>query len=548
MSATLVERPTATEVAASGAGFPRRLLADVVCLTALLLGVVFITDGWFSADEVVMRQQSKVLAQTSQWAVPPDTAALAVDPDLHFALLARSDRIGTEIAPYTKHPLVPIMVATGERIAGSRGRYLPGVAALLGASLLLAHRFDWSRAAFWLLAVGTTAFFHVSVLWAHAPALFFASLAIVLLHPAGRSPTAREIVLASVSVSIVALMRSEGLLLGAALSLSVGIDALRRSSRARMLAVGPLAASVLVYITEPILRSSVFGSGSTRLTPPASGSSGLTSRVDVARIMFIEPSVSGGLGSVRLLGALVLVAVSFGLRTGKVSKRPGRALLILSVGFYLLGALSSPIPGLVVAMPLLVACVPWIIQPAAEERRALTAAAAFALAVVASSYDNAGGGDWGARYLFIGVPLLAIAIVPAAKHMSANPDGKWVLVSAAVCALSVQVGVLDGVIGRSTTVETVDQVAATIEAHTSTDPQLVAAVSDERLSRFLYDRGVRGRVFHVPPGLEEQFLVLEAVRSSDRVLWVDLPDQAETRPGDVIETHGSVSIRTEVRR
>ncbi len=126
--------------------------------------------------------------------------------------------------------------------------------------------------------------------------------------------------------------------------------------------------------------------------------------------------------------------------------------------------------------------------------------------------------------------------------------GRAVLLAASVCAACVHVGVVNDILGRDATVETVDMVAATVRTEVSNDSQLIVAVSDERLSRFLYDRGVRGRVFHVPPELEGEFLDLQSIRSADRLLWIDLPEEGESRPGSVIETHGSVTIRTEVRR
>ncbi len=546
MSATLIDTPTQGAPGDGIGAGPARILADLALLAALLAVVFLITDGWFSADEVVMRQQSAVLVETDGWTVEPDVAANAVDPDRRFALLARSDRVGNEIAPYTKHPLAPILAAQGERLAGERGRYLPGIAAVLGSCLLFAQRFGRSRIAFWILVVGTTAIFHTTVLWAHGPALFFATAAVVLLYPAGRSPRAREVLIGSLAVAAVATLRSEGLLLGAALS--VGMAVSLHGIRARIVSLGPLAASAIVYVAEPIVRSRAIGSASSRLAAPVSGSGGWSSRIDVVRIMLIEPATASGLGSLRILGAIALIAASFGLRTGRIGVRPGRTLLVFAGIFYGLGALSTPIPGLMVAMPLLAACLPWIRTPAPEERNALIAAAVFALAVFSTSYDDAGGGDWGARYLFVGVPLLALPVVPAIEKMRHDERGRAVLLAASICAVCVHVGILNEILGRSETVETVDSVTSTVLAERSNDPQLITAVSDERLSRFLYDRGLRGRVFHVPPEREPQFLQLESIRSADRLLWIDLPAEGMARSGQLIETHGSVSIRTEVRR
>ncbi|MBT8241680.1 MAG: hypothetical protein KJN63_10675 [Acidimicrobiia bacterium] len=123
-----------------------------------------------------------------------------------------------------------------------------------------------------------------------------------------------------------------------------------------------------------------------------------------------------------------------------------------------------------------------------------------------------------------------------------------VLATAAACALIVHAGLLNDLVNRSDTVETVDSVASTIERTLSSDTGTVAAVSDERLSRFLYDRGVRGPVFHVPPLGEDRFFDLDGLDQIDRVVWVDVGSVGDARPGELVVTHGSVSIRTEVHR
>ncbi|MBT8241679.1 MAG: hypothetical protein KJN63_10670 [Acidimicrobiia bacterium] len=424
MSATLTDRAVAAGSAERNAPSAARIALDAGILAVLLCLVVTFTDGWFTADEVVMNQQSSLLVTEGRWTTSPDPGADAIDPDRLFPLLARADRIGTDIAPYTKHPVAPAVVAFGEALGGRSGRHVPGALAVLGASMLLASRFEWSRLAFWFLALATTAVFHVSVVWAHAPALFFATAAAVLLFPPRRAPTTTEVVLASTAVAATALFRSEGLLLGAGLSASMFLVPLGSSGRRRIMAVGPILAAVVVYVGEPLARTAAFGTASAPLAVPATDSSGWQSRLEVVRIMLLEPSVAGGLGALRLFGALALVIASVGLATRRLEVRQASVLLIGAVCCYLAGVLSTPIPGLLVAMPLITASVPWIVAPRRHETGAIVAAAVFACGVIVTSYDNAGGGDWGARYLFIGVPLLALALVPALERMLSE-DAAW---------------------------------------------------------------------------------------------------------------------------
>lgn len=540
-----IDRSLTPGIERSGGGV-ETIRPHVGALVVLMLSVVVLTTGWFSADEVVMRQQSdSLLAGT--WTAEPNLEASLLDPENLFSLLARSDRIDGDVAPYTKHPIAPVLFAAGEGVAGDRGLYFAGLFSLLGTAILFAHRFRWSPIAFWVPVLATTSLFHLSVVWAHVPALVIATVASLAAFGRDEPISNRRAFLAAVAVVGVSLLRSEGLLLGAALS--VGLLATRpHDVGSRIRSALPLAGSVVAYLAEPAVREVWFGASAGPLTAPVASSAAesfVAGRLGVLRVMFIEPSIEAGLGQARFVGLLLLVGGSIALRRGRL--RPTSAPVIFGAAavMYAVGTLGSPIPGLFVAMPIMAAAVPWMSVRSAATRGAATAAVAFAGAVVLTSYDNAGGGDWGARYLFIGVPLLVLLVVPAIERARRVENTTPFIVAALICGLSVQVGILEGILSRGSTVETVDSVRQTIERELSDDPALVVAVSDERLSRFLYDRGLRGPSFHVPTASEGQF---DQLIRPERVLWVDLGELAETRAGQIVATAGSVVIRTEVRR
>ncbi|NNF54450.1 MAG: hypothetical protein HKN03_08410 [Acidimicrobiales bacterium] len=531
----------------------RNLCGDVLVMSVLLLAAAFTTTGWFSADEVVMRQQSTALASTGSWVVPGNTAADAIDPDRQFVLLARSDSAGTEIVPYGKHPALPATLSVFERMAGNPGRYLPAVLAALAAALFVSASSGWSRLGFWLVGLSSPLLFHVTVLWGHAHALGFSTLALYGVHRVCRRRAPDAVGAVSLVAGIVgaSLMRSEGLLLGAAVGLAFIVIAAVSKANRYLAALSPLpfAAAIGVYLGEPVLREWLIGGSPSPLGPSTGDGLTLASRLSVARIMLIQPSLSGSaLGSLRLVGLILLVIASGAALRRAISADRLRLLALLGAAGFVLAFAEGPSPALLVTVPLLVVALPWATFTTAFNQVLGVVTVSFTLAVILTSYDNAGGGDWGARYLFIVVPFLAAMALPAVQRAWLDPRGRSVVVSAAVAAAAMQGGVVLDLMQRDQTVATVDDVAETIRRHTSRQSDWVVAVSDERLARFLYDRGLRGASFFVPLDQEEEFLDLLDLAGADRIIWVDLGSDGDERDVEPSETHGSVSIRTVVRR
>ncbi len=522
-------------------------------MSVLLLVAAFTTTGWFSADEVVMSQQSTALASGGPWVVPGNSAADAIDPDRRFALLARAERAGTEIVPYGKHPALPATLSIFQRIAGGPGRYLPAALAALVAALIVSALSGWSRLGFWIVGLGSPLLFHVTVLWGHAHALAFSALALYGVHRVcrGGAPDAIGAITLVAGLVGASLLRSEGLLLAAALGLAFVLVAAGTRANRYMVALAPLplVVAMTVYLGEPVLRERLIGGSASPLGPSSGEGFTLASRLSVAQIMLIQPSLSGStLGSLRLVGLVVLIVASFAAWRHAISTDRLRALAVVGGAGYVLAFAEGPSPALLVAMPLLVIALPWVTFTSAFNQLVGIVILSFSLAVILTSYDNAGGGDWGARYLFIVVPFLAVLAVPAIRRAWDDPGGRSVVLAGLVAAAALQGGVILDLFGRDETVTTVDDVAEAIRRQGSSHSDSVVAVTDERLARFLYDRGLRGASFYVPADQENEFAELLDTAGVRVVVWVDLGQVGTERDVEPVETHGSVSIRTVVRR
>jgi hypothetical protein len=312
-----------------------------------------------------------------------------------------------------------------------------------------------------------------------------------------------------------------------------------------------MTVGAMVYLGEPLLRGLLLGSSAVPTSIPSTraGQHLLGARLEVLRIMSIEPTAGGSIaGRLLLPGLLLLVGAAVLASRGRSAGRPLRLVLGIGVAMYLPAVASGPVPGFFVAMPLLAVAVPWLRISSSFDAVAATTVGVFGVAVVATSYDQAGGGDWGARYLLVAVPFLLLLVHPALGRMIGTDAGKAVLAAGIAAAVLVQVGVLLDVADRGETVDVVDDVAATMVSLRETDPGLVVAVSDERLSRFLYDRGVRGPSFHVPLDRQDEFKLLLDDAGIGTLAWIDLAGAGVDRGGRLVETHGSVTIRTAVRR
>lgn len=527
---------------------------EPIAVLVLLATLAVTGAGWFSADEVPVAQQVGRLASDGTWSVDVDPTAAAVDPDHRFHLLARSDRIEGEVVPYAKHPLYPLLLWPFGAAGPARLPFAVAALAGVAGAVAVSASLRWSRPAFWMAVLGTTLPFHVGVLWAHAPAFGLTGLAALGLCRAtevDRRVRRRWMLVASVALALAVLLRTEALLLGVAVTVALLWRDRADLRQAWSLAVMPAIGAGLAFVVEPWLIELLAG--------PRSGGSALVAtgrdlsvagRISVLRIMLLEPSVTdAGRAVLRLLG-LVLLFTGAGLARSRFdSQRVTVGISVGAVGCYGIAFGAGAAPGLLVAMPLV--ALAGILVVATRRSGApvfVIAFGVFASLVVATSYDSGGGGDWGGRYLFVGIPLILVGLVPTLTAAATDPRFRPLLAAAALATLVVQAEVAVDHYSRGSTVEVVDAVAATAAAELNADPDAVVAVSDERLARFLYDRGLRGASFHVPAVWEGEFDELLDRAGVDRIVWIDLGSVGADRPGRLVETHGSVAMRTLVRR
>lgn len=523
------------------------LTGDAIALSVLLLIAVFATTGWFSADEVVLRQQSTTLAVDGSWTVPGDRAAVRIDPDQRFALLARTDGIGNEIVPYGKHPLLPGVLSVFQRTIPGPGLYIPGALAALAAALIVAAVRGWSRPGFWIVGLGTPLLFHATVLWGHAHAAAFSALALLGVGRICGSKKPDPIGLAALTAGLVgaSLLRSEGLLLAASCAFAFSYLAVTSKTNryAAIVAPLPLIVAVAVYFGEPVLRELLIGGNASPLGPSSGEGLTLSSRLGVAQIMLLQPSLGGAtLGNLRLVGLMCMIVASYTAWRQSLSAKMVSILASVGAIGYLLGSMAGPSPALFVTMPLLLVALPWARFTTPIDRVVGVTCVSFAFGVVLTSYENAGGGDWGARYLFIGVPFLAALGIPAIARAWRDPRGRSVVIAGVVATGAIQGGILLDFAGRGETLLTVDNVAASIRRQADDQPDSVVAVTDERLARFLYDSGLRGASFYVPVDNETEFETLLERAGVAWVIWVDLDSTGPNRSGQLLDSHGSVVL------
>lgn len=527
---------------------------EPIVLLVLLATLAVTGDGWFSADEVPVAQQVSRLTEDGTWSVDVDPAATAIDPEHRFHLLARTDRIDGTVVPYAKHPLYPLLLWPFGAAGPERLPFVVAALAGVGGAVAVSASLRWSRPAFWMAVLGTTLPFHVGVLWAHAPAFGLTGLAALGLSRAAdvdRGARRRWVVVASVALAMAVLLRTEALLLGVAVTVALLWRDRADLRRAGSLALLPAIGAGLAFLVEPTLIEVLAGSRSGGSALIASGRDlSVAGRISVLRIMLLEPSVTdAGRAALRLLGLVLLFAGAGLARSRTGSQRAIAGISAGAVGCYAIAFGTGAAPGLLVAMPLV--ALAGILMVATRRSGApffVVAFGVFGSLVVATSYDSGGGGDWGSRYLFVGVPLLLVGLVPTLTAAATDRRLRPLVAAAALATLAVQAEVAVDHYSRESTVEVVDAVRATAATELDADPDAVVAVSDERLARFLYDRGLRGASFHVPADWENEFDELLDRAGVTRIVWIDLGPADQDRPGRLIETHGSVAIRTLVRR
>lgn len=384
---------------------------------ALVIASVFVGPGLYTVDESAYRTQAAWVDWDGTWVVTSRVPDLGPGPEP--APLALSTLTEGGWAPYGRAP-----VYVGFLVASRQAHPLWGPAALSAVGLVALATLvgccseklsaGSGRTGFWLAAGGTPFLVHAHIVWAHTLAGAAAASAVfglvLALHDRRKTMAMALLVF---SVSLVIMLRTEGLLLGAAVTTVLAVDFLvTRKVPARRAAVAAGIGTVGGYALNQSLIAMTMG-GSTA-THGLSGDGGVAARLESLWNNLLAPGLSADPAVIgRVVAVLLLGFVAFLLRDPDRSRRSLAAILLAAIAVGWWGAVvDAPYQALLPAAPLLVVGTVLVarIDVTATARRLLLVAAVFAIAVVLTSEAGGGGLGWGGRYIM----LAAVVVAPVA--------------------------------------------------------------------------------------------------------------------------------------
>jgi hypothetical protein len=319
---------------------------------------------------------------------------------------------------YGKHPALIYLYLPVHRALGLTGLVGLSVlgtwsAALVAAALARRLRADAAAPALWLVGVGSPLFFDAFVIHAHTIAAALAGTAILAALRTIDRPTAIAWCVTPIALLVTSLLRSEGIIFAASLGIAIGGVAIRRR-RADLVLLG-FASTAAGGAALAIDRwaSSAVAAGAPRPLdlvefPSVTFLEGRRSSLELTVLL---PGYRGTVSEVVALFGAMLLIVGVAL----VRRRPGDdgAQVVLVFGGLLLAGRAAlgwgPIPGLLVAFAVGVACLTSLRAPLAralDVRLALAAAALFGVGVALTQYPPGGHTEWGGRYFALAVPAL----------------------------------------------------------------------------------------------------------------------------------------------
>lgn len=463
-----------------GLGF--HVLGLALVLLALL--PVVGTDGVISADEGAMLAELEVLERTGDWTLP--NSEPVADPQMRALPLELSERSGEgRWAPFAKHPAHIALLRPVYALGGYPAVLVLSLASVVAASTAAALLADRIRAgtgpaALWLTGLGSPLLFDGFQVVGHAVGAALAgSAALVALraaHGVERRSRAVALVATAVLVALLGLVRSEGVLLGLALGAALVVwGCANRTPRAVVAGVASGLAAGAVRVLEPSLMEAVLGGeslGAVGAGSVSGGGSFLSDRWEGFRTTVLDAGYGVEDGEAFLLVAAVCALAGAGIWRWRRDEKLLRLLAVAAALLAVARLLTTEflVPGLVPAMPVLAVGLLGLDLRLARDRHAgplAMTAALFALAVFATQYATGGTGEWGGRYLAIGMPVAVPVAVGGLCQLSAglSPSGR----RTAIAALSVVTATLAaGAVraahdARASAREVADAVVATVE-------------------------------------------------------------------------------------
>ena len=336
------------------------VVAHLAALTVVLLGVAAYvgTDASFSADEGAAITQARALARDGTWIVPHPLPE--IDPEGRLYPLEKSTHGPKGFAPFARHPAYALLLAGADRVGGTTAMVLLSVAGTVvaaAAAAALARRLSpaLARPAVWTVGVASPLLFDSQLVMAHALGAGAAGVAVLAAVRYLERPGLLMAMAAGAAAAFGALLRTEALILAAALAAALVLVGRRRGVVPGVLVAGTAAAAHLVNAAvEPAV---VGGERAADLTTGSSGSF-LTHRVDALARTWLQASLEGlQAGDAALLVALVTaVAAAAAMRRGV---RDLAVVLAVASAIATVARLvvdpPNPVPGLFVAFPALAA-------------------------------------------------------------------------------------------------------------------------------------------------------------------------------------------------
>ena len=534
---------------------PTRSVPLAVHLVLAALALVVISLGShtglrpYSPDEGLYSTQVRQL-RAGTWQAP----AMPLNLDPKWRAQEKSEVFDGTIFTYTKHPLYPETLAVSTRVFGERiGLHAPqalGVLITAWCAAIMAAR--WNRRAgplaLWL-TVASPLSVHTVVVWAHGLGAAAAAVATLMLVDVwqGRRDS-RWLTVAGASLAVGSLYRSELLLFAAAAVAADLFESRRWGWRRAGRGVAMLAVPVAVaLLAEQYWIESIVGSAVPNTTSRAQHTGFVFGRVAGALRSAVGPLEPRPvlMASVLVAGAALLCAVA--IRRRDDAKLPLLLMFTALLALWRLGwAPNIELQGLLVAWPIAIVGLAAIPRRIASIVPLAVLAGVFTGLVLVTQYAEAGGFEWGGRFLspLLG-PLAALTAV-GLLHLKLTPMAKAALVITAV------VPVLSGMIMTTRFRTTEDAITSELEARA---PAGLVATDLHFVSQFAWDEELSGRMLTAEPGeLPELFTDLRRAGVSQVVVLTD-PRRAQNEwaaervspiAAPEIEAHGAVLLRVEL--
>ena len=493
-------------------GLSRHAVALAIVLFALL---TMLDNGtMITADEGALLSQAQI-ARSGNWGMANPMPT--VDPSGKWFGIESSDLVGGRFFPYAKHATYPAVMSPLLSLGGLRLVLAASVAATVAAAVLaalLARRFSrhLDIATLWIVGLASPLFFDGYMVAAHSIGAALAVLAVYSIVCWWNARSWSWLAGSAVGLSGAVLFRSEGMLLGVALAATIGVIALLRRDRVAVLVGGVIGAlTVATWWLDGVIHSHIVGGAQVAYVVDDNVTPWLEGRADGAYASLLRPQLAGVSTRGILLFGVIAAAV---LGAFYARHRPTERIIIrgaasaVVVGSLLIALFqASPIPGLLIAFPLLTVGLATL---GSAQFRSLHAqivagtAVVYTAGIIATQYSIGGGMEWGGRFFHMILPLVVPLVLAALGSAHQQLDRVTARASAvSLAAITIVVFVISvGTILRihDITAELVDRVhevsATTASARDPRGP--IVASNLPSLGRFAWRDAVRSRYLMVP--------------------------------------------------